>query len=68
MIIYIEHLYSYLAQIMSEIVFYIEHKNANSVEEALAILKENYITYYDILKQDFLKIDDILPNGIVECI
>lgn len=68
LIIYIEHLYSYLAQIMSEIVFYIEHKNANSVEEALAILKENYITYYDILKQGFLTIDDILPNGIVECI
>ncbi len=68
LIIYIEHLYSYLAQIISEIVFYIEHKNISSVEEALAILKENYNTYYDILKQDSLAIDDVLPNGIVECV
>ena len=68
LIIYIEHLYSYLAQIISEIVFYIEHKNVSSVEEALAILKENYNTYYDILKQDSLAIDDVLPNGIVECV
>lgn len=68
LIIYIEHLYSYLAQIISEIVFYIEHKNVSSVEEALAILKENYNTYYDILKQDSLAIADVLPNGIVECV
>ena len=57
-----------MAQIISEIVFYIEHKNVSSVEEALAILKENYNTYYDILKQDSLAIDDVLPNGIVECV
>ena len=57
-----------LAQIISEIVFYIEHKNVSSVEEALAILKENYNTYYDILKQDSLAIADVLPNGIVECV
>lgn len=68
LIIYIEHLYSYLAQIISEIVFYIEHKNVSSVEEALAILKENYNTYYDLLKQHCLATNDVLPNGIIECI
>ena len=68
LIIYIEHLYSYLAQIISEIVFYIEHKNVSSVEEAIAILKENYNTYYDLLKQSCLEINNVLPNGIIECI
>lgn len=68
LVIYIEHLYSYLAQIMSEIVFYIANKNVDSVEEALSTLKENYLTYYEILTQKTLQINDILPNGIIELI
>lgn len=68
LIIYIEHLYSYLAQIMSEIVFYIENKNVSSVEEALAFLKENYLTFYEIHKDGNISINDVLPNGIIELV
>lgn len=68
LIIYIEHLYSYLAQIMSEIVFYIENKDVSSVEEALAILKENYATFYSILSQGTLSTSEVLPNGIIELV
>lgn len=68
LIIYIEHLYSYLAQIISEIVRYIKSKKVSSVEEALAVLKENYSTFYELLKQGNLSNNEVLPNGIVEIV
>lgn len=68
LIIYIEHLYSYLAQIMGEIVFYIANKNVSSVEEALAVLKENYLTFYEILKGGTISINDVLANGVIELV
>ena len=30
--------------------------------------ERNLRSDYDILKQDSLAIDDVLPNGIVECV
>lgn len=68
LVIYIEHLYSYLSQVVSEIVFYIESKNAGSVEDALATLKENYLTYLELLKQSGIQIRDILPDGIISLV
>lgn len=65
LVIYIEHLYSYLSQAISEIVFYIESQNAGSVEDALATIKESYLTYLDLLKQGGMQIEDVLPNGII---
>lgn len=68
LVIYIEHLYSYLSQVISEIVFYIESKNAGSVEDALATLKENYLTYLELLKQSGIQIRDVLPDGIISLV
>lgn len=68
LVIYIEHLYSYLAQIMSEIVFYIENKNVGSVEEALSYLKDNYITYCALLKEGSPAICSVLSKGIIELV
>ena len=66
LVIYIEHMYSYLAQLVSEVVYYIEHKNVESVEEAFAILLENYNTYMELLKENAMPINEVLPIGIVE--
>lgn len=66
LIIYIEHLYTYLAQLMSELVYYIEHRRCNSVEESFSTILENYYTYMDLIKEGHLEIKDILPNGIIE--
>lgn len=68
LVIYIEHLYSYLSQLISEIVFYIEHKNAKSIEEVYAVLENNYLTFIEILDSKTMKIADVLPNGVVNVI
>lgn len=64
--IYIEHLYTYLAQLMSEIVFYIEHKNATSIEEVYAVIGDNFQTFIELLKEETFEIQDVLPNGIID--
>lgn len=66
LVIYIEHLYTYLSQLMSEIVFYVVHKDVESVEEAYATIPEIYKTFYDILENGNPTISEILPNGIIE--
>lgn len=52
LMIYIEHLYTYLAQAMSEVVYYVEHKNVNSLEEAFVTILESYNTYIALIKED----------------
>lgn len=66
LVIYIEHLYTYLSQLMSEIVFYVVHKEVESVEEAYATIPEIYKTYYEMLESGNLTVCEILPNGIIE--
>lgn len=70
LVIYIEHLYTYLAQVISELVFYIQNKGTSSVEETFAILVETYNVYYNILTKDngTMQIKDILPYGVIEII
>lgn len=69
LMIYIEHLYTYLSQVMSEVVYYIEHKNVGSIEEAFTIILESYNTYIDLIKEDcHIPIHDILPEGVIDIV
>lgn len=68
LVIYIEHLYTYLAQLMSEVVYYVEHKNVSTVEEAYAIILESYRTYYELLKEGGLQVADVLPTSVIEIV
>lgn len=64
--IYIEHLYTYLSQLISEIVSYIEHKNAKSIEEVYAILGDNFQTFIELLREEAFENKDVLPNGVID--
>jgi hypothetical protein len=64
--IYIEHLYTYLAQLVSEVVYYVEHKKVTSIEEALATIVENYKTFMELLKNREIANKDILTNGVID--
>lgn len=64
--IYIEHLYTYLSQLISEVVYYIEHKQVNSIEEAFSTIMENYKTFMELLKAGYIENDSILPDGIID--
>ena len=64
--IYIEHLYTYLAQLISEVVYYVEHKQSESVEEAFATILESYNTYIELLKEGKMQNTDVLPDGIID--
>lgn len=47
-------------------VYYIEHKGVESVEEACAVILENYRTCYEFLKEGRMRLADVLPNGIAD--
>ncbi len=69
LMIYIEHLYTYLAQVMSEVVHYVEHKQVDSVEESFTTILESYNTYIALIKEDSqMPIQDILPDGVIDII
>ena len=68
LVIYIEHLYTYLAQLMSEVVYYVEHKGVSSVEDAYAIILESYKTYHELLKEGHMSITEVLPHGVIELV
>lgn len=59
---------TYLAQLISEVVYYLEHKEVYSVEEAYAIIVETYKTYRALLDERTLSIEEIVPEGIIEII
>jgi hypothetical protein len=65
LMIYIEHLYTYLAQLMSEVVHCIVYKEATSVDEAYTSILQNYLTYMALLKDKCIDTSDILPDGII---
>lgn len=64
--IYIEHLYTYLSQLISEVVFYVEHKNSDSVEEAYATITDAYRTYMELLNAGHFTSGDAVIGGIIE--
>jgi len=68
LVIYIEHLYFYLSQLISEIVFYFEHKEATSIEDVYATLENNYLTLIELLGNNTMAITDILPDGVINVI
>ncbi|MFI3165567.1 MAG: hypothetical protein R3Y45_04735 [Bacillota bacterium] len=66
LVIYIEHLYSYLTQLITEIVYIAKHKNTSDIGVILATLVEGYKTYMEILSIDGdMSVQDILPFGII---
>jgi len=66
LVIYIEHLYTYLAQLMGEVVYYVKHKNVESIEEAFETILLNYYTYHELIITNTLDIQDILPDGVID--
>jgi hypothetical protein len=55
-----------LAQLISEVVFYIEHKNVDSVEESFSTIIENYNTYIELLKVDHFDNNNVLSDGVID--
>lgn len=55
--------YTYVAQLISEGVLYVEHKHTESVEEAFAVILETYI---DLLKEGKTPNHNALPDGIID--
>lgn len=71
LVIYIEHMYTYLSQLISEIVFYLAHKEAKSIEDAYACLEHNYLTFMDIIDpkhQTVPTINEVVPKGVIDII
>lgn len=66
--LYIEHLYTYLSQLVSEVVYYVEHKQVNSIEEAFSTIVENYNTYMELLNAGHIEDQDILKSGVIDII
>jgi len=64
--IYIEHLYAYLSQLISDVVYYIEHKHVDSIEEAVSIIPEDYRTFIELVEMDYIENRDVLSNGIID--
>lgn len=65
--IYIEHLNTYLLQVINEIIYFAANKKANTVGEALEMITENYKLFVDILKKDNTKsILDLINDGVIE--
>ena len=36
------------------------------MEEACAVILENYRTYYEFLKEERMQLADILPDGVID--
>ena len=56
----------YMLIIGSHVSFNKNRQMIESVEEAFAILLENYNTYMELLKENAISVNDVLPTGIVE--
>ncbi|MFQ7617686.1 hypothetical protein [[Clostridium] scindens] len=70
LITYIEHLYDYLATYITEIVSCISNKNQETLEEALACIKDNYDVFIEFVKEgksDFLE-KTVIKTGIIDII
>jgi len=68
LMIYIEHLYSYLSQLISEIVFYVERKGTTSIEAIYASLETNYSVFEELSNNTPPPIIDFLPEGIIDIV
>ena len=65
---YIGQMYTYLSRLVSEAVFYIQHEEVDSIEEAYACLVENFKTFMELLEvQDQVLVEKALISGIISC-
>ncbi|MFA6808063.1 MAG: hypothetical protein WCR27_03630 [Eubacteriales bacterium] len=71
LIIYIEHLYDYLATFISEIVTCLENKNLKTLEEVYCVIKDNYDVFIELQKdrRNYNLIEDgVLTTGIIDLV
>lgn len=66
LVIYIEHTYSFLSQLIAEIVNYVEHKNAMSLEHALSAIVADYDTYLCLMENNDIELNALLEDGIIK--
>lgn len=68
LITYIEHLYDYLSTYITEIVSCIGARNVGSLEEALAMIKDNYELFLSFAgdKHNSLVKETVLKTGIID--
>lgn len=69
LVIYIEHLYDYLACFITEITMCHDMENINTIEEIYSILKDNYYIFEtEINKEESDLIDNFYSSGIMDFI
>lgn len=70
LITYIEHLYDYLSTYITEIVTCMSEGQECSLEEALAVIKDNYDVFIALLEQNELTFieESVLKTGIINLI
>ena len=67
-VVYIEHLFDYLAILISEIVYTATEKDMTNIEDILPYLKDNYDAMIALSKENNPIIQGILTTGIIEVI
>lgn len=70
LIMYIEHLYDYLSTYITEIVTCISERAEGTLEEALAIIKDNYDVFISFANQgeNVILENDLMKTGIIKLI
>ena len=67
LIAFIEHLYDYLSTYISEIVSYLIDKEMKNLEEVLCTMRDNYIAFIELSKDDPLIIkESTLLTGVID--
>ena len=70
LITYIEHLYDYLSTYISEIVTCMSERKEGGLEEALALIKDNYDVFIALIEQNeqVLIEENVLKTGVIDLI
>lgn len=70
LIMYIEHLYDYLSTYITEIVTCISERREGTLEEALAVIKDNYDVFISFMeKNEYHLINEkVLKTGVINLI
>lgn len=70
LIVYIEHLYDYLSTYITEIVTCMSERHEGTIEETLAIIKDNYDVFIDFMeKNEFHIIEEkVVKTGVIDLI
>lgn len=70
LVVYIEHLYDYLATYIAEIVTCMSEGKEKTFEETLAIIKDNYDVFVEFIEQGDIQLikESVLKTGIISLI